>query len=239
MSAEGAVSQARSAHILVVDNDPSIRNELDLLFTSRGLKVDTATTGEAALRAFEHGAPDLILLELCLPSLDGDEVCRRVRAQSNVPIIILSARSSESDKIAALDHGADDYVTKPFSHEELLARVRVALRRVFKTTACSRHVLRGDLAVDFEQRRVLRGATSIRLTPKEFDLLAYFVRRPNQVLTHRSILTAVWGPHAANHPEHVWVLVGQLRKKLERDPAHPELLINERWIGYQLVTDRH
>jgi two-component system KDP operon response regulator KdpE len=208
------------------------------LLTSRGYDVESATTGQAALVAFSRMPPDVLILDLGLPDLEGGEVCRRVRAQSPVPIIVLSARGADADKISALDQGADDYVTKPFSPEELLARVRVALRRAFDAHGAETGKLQhADLTIDFDRRRVLRDADEIRLTPKEFELLAYFARHPNRVITHHTILTAIWGVHAADHPEHLWVLVGQLRKKIEPDPAHPRYLISEPWVGYRFVTD--
>jgi two-component system, OmpR family, KDP operon response regulator KdpE len=229
---------SRAARILLVDDEPSIQRALTPLLASRGYEVDNATTGQAALRAIGHAAPDLIVLDLGLPDVEGTEVCRRIRRQSAVPIIVLSARGSDPDKIAALDQGADDYVTKPFSPEELLARIRVALRRAFDATSPETGVLDlGDIAIDFDRRRVRRGAEEIRLTPKEFELLAYLARRPNRVLTHRAILTAIWGTHAAEQPEHLWVLVGQLRKRLEPDPGHPRYLISEPWVGYRFATD--
>jgi two-component system KDP operon response regulator KdpE len=229
---------ARAARILLVDDEPSIQRALSPLFASRGYEVDGARTGRAALQAFEEGPPDLVVLDLGLPDLEGRHVCRRIRKQSLVPIIVLSARSSEPDKIAALDEGADDYVTKPFSPEELLARVRVALRRGFDANEpdTGRRCL-GELTIDFDRRRVLRDTSEVRLTPKEFDLLAYLARRPNRVLTHRAILTAVWGAHAVEQPEHLWVLVGQLRKKIEPEPDSPRYLISEPWVGYRLATE--
>jgi two-component system KDP operon response regulator KdpE len=228
----------RSARVLLVDDEQSIQRGLTPLLTSRGYDVESVTTGQAALVAFEQLPPDVMILDLGLPDLEGSEVCRRVRAQSPIPIIVLSARGADADKIAALDQGADDYVTKPFSPEELLARVRVVLRRAFDAHASETGKLsHGDLTIDFDRRRLLRGPDEIRLTPKEFELLAYFARHPNRVLTHHTILTAIWGVHAADHPEHLWVLVGQLRKKLEQDPAHPRYLISEPWVGYRFVTD--
>jgi two-component system KDP operon response regulator KdpE len=161
-----------------------------------------------------------------------------VRISSQVPIIVLSARGSDTDKIAALDQGADDYVTKPFSPEELMARIRVALRRAFDPAEpATGRVQLGDLIIDFDRRRVLVDSREVRLTPKEFELLAFLARHPNRVLTHHAILTAIWGPHAAAQPEHLWVLVGQLRKKLEVDPAHPRYLVSEPWVGYRFTVD--
>jgi len=228
----------RPARILLVDDEPSIQKGLTPLLASRGYDVESATTGHAALRAFDQAPADLIVLDLGLPDLEGGEICRRVRVSSQVPIIVLSARGSDSDKIAALDQGADDYVTKPFSPEELLARIRVALRRVFDPAEPQTGRVRlGDLIIDFDRRRVLVDSREVRLTPKEFELLAFLARHPDRVLTHHAILTAIWGPHAAAQPEHLWVLVGQLRKKLEVDPAHPRYLISEPWVGYRFTVD--
>jgi two-component system KDP operon response regulator KdpE len=228
----------RAARILLVDDEPSIQRGLAPLLTSRGYEVESATTGLAALVAYERVPPDAIILDLSLPDLEGGEVCRRIRMSSPVPIIVLTARGADADKIAALDQGADDYVTKPFSPEELLARVRVALRRAFDAHSSETGRLQhGDLTIDFDRRRVQRGADDIRLTPKEFELLAYFARHPNRVLTHHTILTTIWGVHAADHPEHLWVLVGQLRKKIEPDTGHPKYLISEPWVGYKFVAD--
>src|SRR5438132_85234 len=195
-----------------------------------------AITGAEAIRLTTLRPPALIVLDLGLPDLEGTEVCRRVRAESPVPIIVLSARGSEADKVAALDLGADDYVTKPFGPEELLARIRVALRRVFSADEPATGRLQlGDLAIDYDRRRVVRGEDEIRLTPKEFDLLTLLMRNPGRVLTHRAILKAIWGPNAVNQPEHLWVLMGQLRKKVEPDPAHPRYLLSEPWVGYRFA----
>jgi len=228
----------RPARILLVDDEPSIQKGLTPLLASRGYDVESATSGQAALKAFDQAPADLIVLDLGLPDLEGGEVCRRVRISSQVPIIVLSARGSDSDKIAALDQGADDYVTKPFSPEELMARIRVALRRAFDPAEPETgRVQLGDLIIDFDRRRLLVDGREVRLTPKEFELLAFLARHPNRVLTHHAILTAIWGPHAAAQPEHLWVLVGQLRKKLEVDPAHPRYLVSEPWVGYRFTVD--
>ena len=228
----------RPARILLVDDEASIQKGLTPLLASRGYDVESATSGRAALQKCEQATPDLIVLDLGLPDLEGGEVCRRLRTTSQVPIIVLSARGSDADKIAALDQGADDYVTKPFSPEELLARIRVALRRVFDATVPDTgRVQLGDLSIDFGRRRVLLDSREIRLTPKEFRRAARFLaRHPNRVLTHHTILTAIWGPHASAQPEHLWVLVGQLRRRsspIRRIPA----LISEPWVGYRLTVD--
>ena len=182
--------------------------------------------------------PDLIVLDLGLPDLEGTEVCRRVRAVSQVPIVVLSARGAEADKVNALDLGADDYVTKPFGPEELLARIRVALRRTTSEDQTdSGQFQAGDLTIDYDRRRVLRDGTEIRLTPKEFELLSLLARNHDRVLTHRAILKAIWGPNAVEQTEHLWTLVAQVRKKIEPDPATPQYLLSEPWVGYRFATE--
>jgi two-component system, OmpR family, KDP operon response regulator KdpE len=223
--------------ILLVDDEAPIQRAVGPLLRARGYEVDVAATGAEALGMFENRTPDLIVLDLGLPDLEGTEVCRRIRAKSQVPIIVLSARSAERDKVNALDLGADDYVTKPFGPEELLARIRVALRRVGSEEAADSGVLRaGDLTIDYDRRRVLREETEIRLTPKEFELLSLLARNHDRVLTHRAILKAVWGPNAVEQPEHLWTLVAQLRKKIEPDPGSPKYLLSEPWVGYRFVA---
>jgi two-component system KDP operon response regulator KdpE len=228
----------RAAHILLVDDEASIQRTVAPLFRSRGYDVTVAGTGADALRRAAAERPDVIVLDLGLPDLDGTEVCRRIRADSNVPIIFLSARGTEADKVRALDLGADDFGTKPFGPEELLARVRVALRRTAAEPQSDAGVVRaGDLTIDYDRRRVLRGNSEIRLTPKEFELLSLLVRNHDRVLTHRVILKAVWGPNAVEQPEHLWTLVAQLRKKIEPDPAHPRHLLSEPWVGYRFAME--
>jgi two-component system, OmpR family, KDP operon response regulator KdpE len=223
--------------ILLVDDEAPIQRAVGPLLRARGYEVDVAATGAEALGMFENRTPDLIVLDLGLPDLEGTEVCRRIRAKSQVPIIVLSARSAERDKVNALDLGADDYVTKPFGPEELLARIRVALRRVGSEEAADSGVLRaGELTIDYDRRRVLREETEIRLTPKEFELLSLLARNHDRVLTHRAILKAVWGPNAVEQPEHLWTLVAQLRKKIEPDPGSPKYLLSEPWVGYRFVA---
>jgi two-component system KDP operon response regulator KdpE len=227
----------QAARILLVDDELSIQRAVVPLLKSRGYDVESATSGAEALRMVVAHPPDLIVLDLGLPDIEGTEVCRQVRAQSTVPIIILSARGSEADKVAALDLGADDYVTKPFGPEELLARIRVWLRRLLTDDrAETGRVTVGDLTIDYDRRRLLRGDEEIRLTPKEFELLAFLARNPDRVLTHRAILKEIWGANAVDQPEHLWVLVAQLRKKIELDPSHPRYLLSEPWVGYRLAT---
>ena len=228
----------KAARILLVDDEIPIQRTVAPLLRSRGYEVDVASTGAEALKLARSGAPDLIVLDLGLPDLDGAEVCRRVRTESPVPIVVLSARGAEADKVSALDLGADDYVTKPFGPEELLARIRVALRRVFSTDEPPVGRLQvGDLTIDYDRHRVRRENQEIRLTPKEFDLIELLARNADRVLTHRAILKTIWGPTAVNEPEHLWVLMAQLRKKVEPDPAHPRYLLSEPWVGYRFTTE--
>ena len=227
----------RPARILLVDDELAIQRAIAPLLRSRGYEVDVAGTGGAALSALAGRTPDFIVLDLGLPDIEGTEVCRRIRKESKVPIVVLSARGSEADKVAALDIGADDYVTKPFGSEELLARIRVALRRVEDDQApdVERLVVAG-LVIDYNRLRVQRGDDDIRLTPKEFELLALLARNVDRVLTHRMILRAIWGPNAVDQPEHLWVLMAQLRKKIEPDPGNPRYLLSEPFVGYRLVS---
>jgi two-component system KDP operon response regulator KdpE len=228
----------RAARILLVDDEVPIQRAVSPLLASRGYDVRGATTANQALAEFEAWTPDLVVLDLGLPDMEGAEVCRRMRAKSAAPIIVLSARAAERDKVDALDRGADDYVTKPFGPEELLARIRTALRRVFTPEdADSGQVEAGDLIVDFDRRRVVRAGEELRLTPKEFDLLALLVRNAGRVLTHRAILKTIWGPNAVGQPEHLWVLVRQLRKRIEPDPANPRYVLSEPWVGYRFAVD--
>jgi two-component system, OmpR family, KDP operon response regulator KdpE len=224
-----------TARILVVDDEPSIVKAMAPLLRSRGYEVDVAATGRAALETFDRDPPSLVILDLMLPDLDGLEVCRQLRRRGETPIIILSAREAERDKVAALDLGADDYVTKPFGPDELLARVRVALRRTTGDPEPAGRLMRGDLVVDFDKRRVVRNGDEIRLTPKEFDLLVYLARNAGRVLTHRALLREIWGPHSVDQPEHLRVLVNAVRKKIEPDPANPRYILTEPWVGYRFA----
>lgn len=223
--------------ILLVDDEVSIQRAVAPLLRSRGYDVEIAGTGAEALRLGVDRPPDLIVLDLGLPDIEGTEVCRRLRETQKTPIIVLSARGGESDKVNALDLGADDYVTKPFGPEELLARIRVALRRVTADDAVEAGMVKaGDLTIDYDRRRVLRSQSEVRLTPKELDLLTLLVRNHDRVLTHRAILKAIWGPSAVEQPEHLWTLVAQLRRKIEPDPSNPRYLLSEPWVGYRFAT---
>jgi two-component system KDP operon response regulator KdpE len=227
---------SRPVHILLVDDEVSIQRTMTPLLRSRGYEVTVAGTARDALASVEGERPDLIVLDLGLPDMDGLDVCRRVRARWDTPIVVLSARGGEKDKVTALDEGADDYVTKPFGPEELLARVRAALRRASAGDGVDTGQLqRGDLTIDFDRNRVLRADVEIKLTPKELELLTLMARHAGQVLTHRVILKAIWGPHAVDHPEHLRVLMGQLRKKIEPDPPRPRYLLTEPWVGYRFA----
>jgi two-component system KDP operon response regulator KdpE len=221
--------------ILIVDDEPNILATVAPLLRSNGYTVMSAMTGRAALEAVDRDRPDLIVLDLGLPDLDGIEVCRKIRESSTAPIIVLSARGAEGDKVAALDAGADDYVTKPFGAEELLARIRAALRRTDTRSATAGPITRGGLVIDRERFRVIRDGEEVRLTPKEFELLSYLAQHPGRVLTHRTILKAIWGPHATDQPEHLRVLVGSLRKKIEPNPSSPKYILTEPWVGYRFA----
>jgi two-component system KDP operon response regulator KdpE len=222
--------------VLLVDDEPAIQRSVGLLLRARGYDVQIAGTGAEALAMAAQREPDLVVLDLGLPDLEGTEVCRRIRTTSQVPIVVLSARGAEADKVNALDLGADDYITKPFGPDELLARIRVALRRVSPEEREEiGRLVAGDLAIDFDRRRVLKGESEIRLTPKEFELLSLLAHNRDRVLTHRAILKAIWGPNAVEQPEHLWTLVAQLRKKIEPDPANPQYLMSEPWVGYRFA----
>ncbi|MEQ1897581.1 MAG: response regulator transcription factor [Vicinamibacterales bacterium] len=221
--------------ILVIDDEPNIIGTVSALLRRRGYDVLTAMTGRAALDVVERDRPDVVILDLGLPDMEGHDVCREIRQMTACPILVLSARGAEGDKVAALDAGADDYVTKPFGAEELLARIRVALRRAETTVPSGGLLVRGDLTIDRERFRVVRSGEELRLTPKEFELLTFLAQHPGRVLTHRVILRAIWGPHAADQPEHLRVLVGSLRKKIEPNPSMPKYILTEPWVGYRFA----
>ena len=227
----------RPPRILLVDDEVAIQRAVGPLLRSGGYEVDIAGTGVDAVDSVVDRAPDLVVLDLGLPDLEGTEVCRRIRRISKAPILVLSARGGEADKVAALDIGADDYMTKPFGSEELLARIRVALRRLEDADGPERErTAVADLVIDYNRRRVLRGDEEIRLTPKEFELFALLAHNVDRVLTHRTILKTIWGPNAVEQPEHLWVLMAQLRKKIEPDPGNPRYLLSEPFVGYRLVS---
>jgi two-component system KDP operon response regulator KdpE len=223
------------SRVLIVDDEPSILATMAPLLRARGYDVSTAMSANACLDNVERVDPDLIILDLGLPDMDGVELCRLLRDGRSTPIIVLSARGAEPDKVGALDAGADDYVTKPFSAEELLARIRVALRRVESAPSTTGPIVRGDIVIDRDRHAVTRGDEAIRLTPKEFALLVFLAHHPGRVLTHRTILRTIWGPHAVDRPEHLRVLLGSLRKKLEHDPSRPRYIVTEPWVGYRFA----
>ena len=221
--------------VLVVDDEPQILRVMRASLPIRGYEVLTATSGEDALNQLNKQVPDLVILDLAMPEMSGLEVCRRVREFSSVPIIVLSAKGSESDKVAALDLGADDYVTKPFGMDELLARARAVLRRL--STTNGRVVAVGDVTIDIDERRVVVGGKEIRLTPKEFDVFKYLVNNAGKVVTHRALLQTVWGWESTDQTEYLRVFINQLRRKIEMDASHPRYLITEPWVGYRFVPN--
>src|SRR5580700_12099290 len=201
-----------------------------------GYEVTEARTGEEALEGLSGEMPNLVLLDMNMPGIGGLETCRAIRAGSDIPVIILSVRNSEKDKVAALDAGADDYVTKPFSIEELLARIRAALRRSLTGPEGSpRAIASEDLEIDFETRRVRANGKDVRLTPKEFEVLRYLVAHAGKPVAHRELLQAVWGPDYGDEPEYLRVFINQVRKKIEANPAKPKYVVTVPWVGYQFV----
>lgn len=222
--------------ILVVDDEPQLIRVLRTGLKSRGYEVRAAADGLAGFETFTDWHPDLVITDLAMPNVDGLELCRRVRAVSQVPIIVLSAKGEEKTKVEALDIGADDFVTKPFGMDELLARVRASLRRATAPSIneATQTVLEsGDFHVDLEAREVKVRGKEIHLTPKEFELLIYFIRHSGKVLTHRTLLSAIWGGNYVEQNEYLRVFVGNLRKKIEPDAAAPRYIVTEPWIGYR------
>jgi two-component system KDP operon response regulator KdpE len=221
------------SHILVVDDEPQITRVLRTALTAQGYDIRVANDGEMALEIMKDWAPNLIITDLSMPHFDGIQLCRRVRAVSQVPIVVLSVRDQERQKIEALDAGADDYITKPFSMNELLARVRANLRRTPKAAEASEIVDVGDFHIDLATRTVVVAGRELKLTPKEFDLLLYLSQHPHRVIPHRTLLAAIWGANSTEQPEYLRVFIGQLRKKVEPDSAEPRYLLTERWVGYR------
>lgn len=221
--------------ILVVDDEPQITRVLRRSLQTHGYDVRTAADGEAALDVVHDWLPDLVVTDLTMSGMDGIELCRQLRAQSSLPIIVLSVKGEEQTKVKALDAGADDYVTKPFGMDELLARIRATLRRAPASTpeTAPAQLVTGDFQLDFQARRILVTGTEVHLTPKEFELLAYLIQHAGKVLTHRALLAAIWGGDYTEQTEYLRVFVGQLRKKIEADPAHPQYILTEPWVGYR------
>jgi len=221
-----------AANILVVDDEPQIRRVMRTTLSSQGYVITEAKTGEEALELMRKERPDLILLDVNMPGMGGLEACREIRRASDAPIIMLTIRNAERDKVAALDAGADDYVVKPFGIEELLARIRAALRRFSPADAIPPFASK-DLTIDFESRLVNVRGRAVHLTPKEYDVLKYLVGNQGKPLTHRRLLQAVWGPDYGNETENLRVVINQLRKKIEADPARPKYILTEPWVGYR------
>jgi len=220
-------------HILVVDDEPQITRVLRTSLSAQGYDIRVANSGDMALEIMKDWSPNLIITDLSMPSVDGVQLCRRVRASSQIPIIVLSVREKEQQKVEALDAGADDYVTKPFGMNELLARVRANLRRVPTDQEEESIIETGDFHIDTAAHKVTVRRREVRLTPKEFDLLVYLARRPGKVVNHRTLLGAIWGGQSTEQVEYLRVFVGQLRKKLEPDAASPRYIVTEPWVGYR------
>ncbi len=226
-----------AGRILVVDDQPQMRRLMRSTLTGAGYEIDDAKTGEEALLKVRDYHPDLVLLDINMPGMGGLATCREIRATVNVAIIMLTVRNSEADKVAALDAGADDFVTKPFSTPELLARIRAALRRVPVSPSSPLRIRAGRLTVDFGARAVSNGARNAHLTPKELDLLRYLTQRPNQAISHRELLQNVWGPDYGDQVDYLRAIVKNLRKKVEVNPEQPEHILTEPWIGYRFKGD--
>ena len=220
--------------ILVVDDEPQILRALRKSLTVNQFDVRTAADGESAVDLFRDWSPDLIITDLSMPLMNGLELCRAIRRISEVPIIVLSVKGEEKTKIEALDIGADDYITKPFSIDELLARIRAALRRApANGTTLETKIDIGDFSIDLAGRQITVRGAEVHLTPKEFELLAYFIKNHGKVITHRTLLEAVWGGNSTEQNEYLRVFIGQLRKKIESDPANPRYILTDPWVGYR------
>jgi two-component system KDP operon response regulator KdpE len=228
------MNNVEKKRILVVDDEAQITRVLRTSLSAQGYSIRSAGDGDEALRVMKEWTPDLVITDLGMPNMNGVELCRHIRANSQLPIIVLSVREQERTKIEALDAGADDYVTKPFSMNELLARVRAALRRsIVPISASPQAIDAGDFQIDLETRTVRVCGREVHLTPKEFDLLVYLARHAGKVITHRTLLAAVWGENSMEQPEYLRVFVGHLRKKLEPEGSQPRYILTEPWIGYR------
>jgi two-component system KDP operon response regulator KdpE len=227
----------QGARILVVDDEPQIRHSLQTNLENRNYAVMTVASGEEALEAIVRQKPDVIIVDLVLPAMDGIELTRRIREQSPVPIIVLSAIGDERKKVDALECGADDYVTKPFGMEELAARVKSALRRTIMLSGSEPVFKSGGLSVNFERREVRVEGKPVKLTPTEFDLLKYMIQYMGKVLTHRTLLTAIWGEAYVDQAQYLRVFIGQLRKKLEQNTARPKYILTDPGVGYRFAPD--
>lgn len=232
-----SATTASAATILVVDDEPQIRRVLRSTLSTHGYVIMDAKTGEDAIEIVRKDKPDLVLLDVNMPGMGGIEACREIRRSSSAPIIMLTVRDAERDKVAALDAGADDYVVKPFGIEELLARIRASLRR-YATGEAVPNFTSKELAIDFEARTVVVRGESIHLTPKEYDVLKLLIANQGKPITHRRLLQAVWGPDYGEETENLRVVINQLRKKIESDPAHPKFILTEPWVGYRFQAPR-
>jgi two-component system, OmpR family, KDP operon response regulator KdpE len=224
-----------AGRILIIDDDPQIRRTMRTTLTARGYQVGDARTGEEGLEELRNNTYDLVLLDMNMPGMGGTETCRLIRATSEVAIIILTVSNTEQDKVEALDAGADDYITKPFSTPELLARIRATMRRLPQPPGYAdlQPLASHGVEIDLPSRRVtVRGCTS-QLTAREFDLLSYFLARPNKTIAHRELLQALWGPDYGDEVEYLRVFVNRLRKKIEPDPSNPRFLLTDAWAGYR------
>ncbi|HVM92441.1 MAG TPA: response regulator transcription factor [Terriglobales bacterium] len=224
-------------HILVVDDESQITRVLRTSLSSHGYDIRAANDGETALEIMKDWTPDLVITDLAMPNMDGLELCRQLRTRTQVPIIVLSVRGEERTKVKALDAGADDYVTKPFGMEELLARVRANLRRGRTEDSGAAPIEVGDFRIDPGARTVMVKDRAVHLTPKEFDLLLYLARHPGKVITHRALLGAVWGGESTEQVEYLRVFVGQLRKKLEPAKDSPRYIVTDPWVGYRFEPE--
>jgi two-component system, OmpR family, KDP operon response regulator KdpE len=220
--------------ILIVDDDPQIRRVMKMTLSAEGYEVEDARTGEEAQEALRASPYDLLLLDINMPGAGGLETCREIRAFSEIPIIMLTVRNAEKDKVSALDAGADDFVAKPFSTPELLARIRAALRRApVPPEGGPRFLTIGGVQVDFGRRSVVAQGRELRLTPKEFDILRYLAAHPDRAIPHRELLQAVWGPDYGDQVEYLRVFIKQLRQKIEPNPSRPIYIVTEPWVGYR------
>jgi two-component system KDP operon response regulator KdpE len=225
-----------AGRILVVDDEPQIRRVMKMTLGGQGYEIVEARSGEEALEKFRDELPDLVLLDLNMPGIGGLETCRQLRASSETPIIVLTVRNTEEEKVQALDAGADDYVTKPFGMKELLARIRAALRRAPTAPGTGPQTFASkDLEIDFERRSVKAGGTAVRLTPKEFDLLRYLISHRGRPVPHRELLQAVWGPDYGDQTDYLRVFITTLRKKIEPEPSAPRYVLTEPWVGYRFA----
>lgn len=222
--------------VLIVDDEPQITRVLRTTLSAQGYDIRVANDGEMALELMKNWTPHVVVTDLAMPNLDGVGLCKKIRQVSLVPIIVLSVRGQDRTKVEALDAGADDYVTKPFSMNELLARIRAQLRRSPQAEEQPAKIVAGDFSIDLDARSVKVRGNELHLTPKEFDLLVYLARRPGKVITHRALLAAIWGANSTEQPEYLRVFVGQLRKKIETDPSSPKYLLTEPWVGYRFES---